>query len=159
VHVARRSFMSSSSAERNSMEDDEHDTKVGYGKPPAHSRFKKGKSGNAKGRPPRIKPGNDLRAILERAANEVIEINGQVMTMAEVEMRTLQRMAAKGNVAASRHLANLRAVAGVGQSKQDGGGVLVVPGMRPLHEWSISAAIQQAPYRENLMENNEDEER
>ncbi len=140
------------------MEDDENGSKVGYGKPPEHSRFKKGKSGNSRGRPPRPKPANDLRAILERVASEEIEINGQTMTMTEVELRSIQRKAAKGDVVASRHLAKLRAEAGVGQSPQGGCGVLVVPGMRPLHEWSISAAIQQAPCRENPMEINEDEE-
>ena len=83
-----------------------------------------------------------------RVTNEEIEINGETMTMTEVELRSIQRKAAKGDVAASRHLAKLRADAGVGQSPQGGGGVLVVPGTRPLHEWSISAAIQQAQFRE-----------
>ncbi|MEQ8743648.1 DUF5681 domain-containing protein [Parasphingorhabdus sp.] len=130
------------------MEDDENGNKVGYGKPPKHGRFKKGKSGNPKGRPPRPKPANDMRAMLERVANEEIEINGQMMSMAEVELRSIQRKAAKGDVAASRHLAKLRADAEVGQSQEGRGGVLVVPGTRPLEEWSISAAIQQAQFRE-----------
>ena len=130
------------------MEDDENGNKVGYGKPPEHSRFKKGKSGNPKGRPPRPKPANDMRTILERVANEEIEINGETMTMTEVELRSIQRKAAKGDVSASRHLAKLRADAGIGLSQQGGGGVLVVPGMRPHHEWTISAAIQQAQFRE-----------
>ena len=126
------------------MEDEHKAYDVGYGKPPEHSRFKKGKSGNPKGRPPRPKPANDMRAMLERVANEEVEINGRAMSMAEVELRSIQRKAAKGDVAASRHLAKLRADAGVGQSPQGGGGVLVVPGMRPLEEWTISAAIQQS---------------
>lgn len=130
------------------MEDEHKAYDVGYGKPPEHSRFKKGKSGNPKGRPPRPKPANDMRAMLERVANEEVEINGRAMSMAEVELRSIQRKAAKGDVAASRHLAKLRADAGVGQSPQGGGGVLVVPGMRPLEEWTISAAIQQAQFRE-----------
>ncbi len=129
------------------MEDEHKANDVGYGKPPKHSQFKKGTSGNPRGRPPRQKPPNDLRAMLERVASEEIEINGQMMSMAEVELRSIQRKAAKGDVAASRHLAKLRADAGVGQSPQ-GGGVLVVPGTRPLQEWSIAAAIQQAPFRE-----------
>ena len=99
-----------------------------------------------------------MRSILERVANEEIEINGETVTMTEVELRSIQRKAAKGDVAASRHLAKLRADAGVGQSPQGGGGVLVVPGTRPLEEWWISAAIQQAQFRESPMGNNEDEE-
>lgn len=33
-------------------EDKDDDEYVGYGKPPKHSQFKKGASGNPKGRPP-----------------------------------------------------------------------------------------------------------
>lgn len=33
-----------------------------------------------------------------------------------------------------------------------GGGVLVVPGTVPLHEWEASAAIQQAQYRERIVD-------
>lgn len=39
--------------------------RVGYGKPPKHSRFKKGVSGNRAGRP---KKGNDLSALVSAAA-------------------------------------------------------------------------------------------
>lgn len=148
MHFAGPTSMPSSSAERNAMEDEHKANDVGYGKPPKHSRFKKGKSGNPRGRPPRPKPANDMRTILERVANEEVEINGRAMSMAEVEVRSIQRKAAKGDVSASRHLAKLRSDVGIGQSKEGGGGVLVVPGTRPLHEWSMSAAIQQAQFRE-----------
>ena len=37
---------------------------VGYGKPPRHTRFPKGRSGNPKGRPPRSK---NIGALLTRA--------------------------------------------------------------------------------------------
>jgi|SRR5215472_13558451 len=49
------------------MADDEHDFKVGHGRPPLHSRFKKGQSGNPGGR--RKKP---LPALLADALNEPI---------------------------------------------------------------------------------------
>jgi Family of unknown function (DUF5681) len=38
------------------MADDEEDYPVGYKKPPAHSRFKPGQSGNPKGRPKKVGP-------------------------------------------------------------------------------------------------------
>ena len=40
---------------------------VGFGKPPAHSRFKKGQSGNPWGRPPGAK---NLKTLLNEALNE-----------------------------------------------------------------------------------------
>ena len=45
------------------------DRKVGYGKPPEHSRFKKGVSANPKGRPKRQPPevGEVIRAVMDAA--------------------------------------------------------------------------------------------
>lgn len=132
---------------------DEDDYKIGYAKPPKQYRFKKGLSGNPTGRPRKAPQDNDLKSILERVGNEVVEIGGRQMTMREVELKTLQMKAAKGDVAASRHLAKLRADAGVGELETLNG-VLVVPGTMPLEQWSAAAAIQQSKYR---VKNNDDE--
>jgi hypothetical protein len=44
---------------------------VGYGRPPLHSRFKPGQSGNPKGR---AKGSRNLRTILKQVSNEQIQI-------------------------------------------------------------------------------------
>ncbi len=122
------------------------DDEVGYGKPPKASRFRKGQSGNPGGRPRQQKPADDLRSILERVGNEEVEVGGVKRSMKEIEIISLQRKAAKGYVAASRHLAKLRADAGCDQPNASGG-VLVVPGMSSLEDWTITAARHQAQYR------------
>lgn len=56
------------------MPDDEHDYKVGPGKPPLHTRFRKGQSGNPGGRSKKT-----LAALLADALNEPVSvtINGK----------------------------------------------------------------------------------
>ena len=49
--------------------DDEGDHEVGYGKPPRHSQFVKGLSGNPRGRPPGAK---NLKTLLNKALNELV---------------------------------------------------------------------------------------
>jgi Family of unknown function (DUF5681) len=55
----------------------QRDYEVGYGKPPAHTRFKKGQSGNPRGRPPGAK---NLKTLLSEVLSEpviVTENGGQ----------------------------------------------------------------------------------
>src|SRR5437764_11953166 len=47
------------------------DFKVGYGKPPRHTRFKKGQSGNPRGRPSGSK---NLTTVLSEALNELVTV-------------------------------------------------------------------------------------
>jgi hypothetical protein len=57
--------------------DDERDYEVGYGKPPRHSQFKRGQSGNPRGRPAGSK---NLGTLVSEALNEpviVVENGGR----------------------------------------------------------------------------------
>jgi uncharacterized protein (UPF0216 family) len=52
-------------------DDDKADYKVGYKKPPLHSRFKKGQSGNARGRP---RGSKNFSTLLTDALNEPVVV-------------------------------------------------------------------------------------
>jgi hypothetical protein len=49
--------------------DNKRDYEVGYGTPPRHTRFTKGRSGNPRGRPPGAK---NLKTLLSEALNEPV---------------------------------------------------------------------------------------
>lgn len=77
------------------------DYEVGYGKPPRHRRFEKGRSGNPKGRPPRSK---NIVTLLTRALNERVTIsqNGRrkVITKREAIVAQLVNRSASADLKA-----------------------------------------------------------
>jgi Family of unknown function (DUF5681) len=78
---------------------------VGFGKPPKHSRFRKGASGNPEGRP---KGKRNLATVLEKALQEKVVINENGMrksiTKLEAAVKQLVNKAASGDLAALRQL-------------------------------------------------------
>lgn len=76
-----------------------NDYSVGYGKPPIHSRFKKGQSGNPKGRQ---KGSKNLSTLMEHALDELVTIkeNGsqKVITKREAFLKQLVNKAASGDL-------------------------------------------------------------
>jgi len=84
------------------------DYEVGFGKPPAGTRFQKGQSGNPKGRP---KGTLNMATVLARTLREkvIINENGQrkVITKLEAAVKQLVNKAASGELRALRHLADL----------------------------------------------------
>jgi hypothetical protein len=78
--------------------DDPDDKKVGYKKPPKHSQFKPGKSGNPKGRKPKAK---DSKTLCREVISETKEIteNGikQKMPLEKIIYKMVIASALKGN--------------------------------------------------------------
>lgn len=86
----------------------ETDRKVGYKSPPKHTQFKKGRSGNPKGRPKNARGlKTDLKAELVSKMN--IRVNGEEVsgTKQQLMLRTLTVRAASGDINATRILINL----------------------------------------------------
>ena len=92
----------------------EQDDEVGYGRPPRHSRFKPGQSGNPEGRPKGAKTRKSKHQdeqlkelVLQEAYREVVvQDNGQDLPMpvAQAALRSLAIQAAKGNVRSGKLL-------------------------------------------------------
>jgi len=90
------------------------DYEVGYGKPPMHTRFQKGQSGNPKGRK---KGSKNLNTLVLELLDERIAVNTpegrRHVSRVEVLLRKLMELASKGNARAIdqmlRHYANAQA--------------------------------------------------
>ena len=133
------------------MSDD--DDKVGYKKPPRHSQFPKGKSGNPKGRP---KASKNMGKILEEILSEPITLReGETvrrMNKAEAMMQSLIHKALKGDIRALTMVWKL--TAHLEERKQQGpSGVLIVPGPIDPKSWVEAVAKEQAKWRGRHEEN------
>ena len=94
-------------------DDDDSTYNVGFGKPPKQSQFRKGHSGNPKGRP---KGKRNLATVLERTLQEKVVINEngvrRTVTKLEAAAKQLVNQAASGDLVALRQLAALAGSAG-----------------------------------------------
>jgi hypothetical protein len=83
----------------------DRDYEVGYGKPPRHSRFKKGKSGNSSGK---SKSQKGLKQLLHEEGEKLIKIveNGHEQTLAKKELiaKAIIAKACKGDLAAAKFI-------------------------------------------------------
>ena len=88
--------------------DDDGDYEVGYGKPPHHTRFKAGQSGNPRGRPSGAK---NLATLLNEALNELVVVteNGgrKRISKRQASFKQLVNEAAKGNWRALKLLVDI----------------------------------------------------
>jgi hypothetical protein len=88
--------------------DSQCDYEVGYGKPPRHTRFKRGQSGNPRGRP---SGSNNLSTLLSEALNEpvIIAENGgrRKISKCRAIITQLVNRSAKGDLRAAKILLDI----------------------------------------------------
>jgi len=88
--------------------DENGEYEVGYGKPPRHTRFKKGQSGNPRGRP---KGSKNLTTLLGEALNEpvIVAENGgrRKITMREAIIKQLVKRSATADLRAIKILLDM----------------------------------------------------
>ena len=84
------------------------DYPVGYGKPPRHTRFKKGESGNPKGRP---KGTLNISTVVSREARKevIVNENGRRIVMTKLEVAAMQviNKAASGDLKAFQQVSDV----------------------------------------------------
>ena len=101
------------------MATDSEDDRTGYGRPPKHSQFKKGRSGNPRGRP---KGASSFKADLtaELQAKLALTENGKEhrVTTQKAVIRSLTAAALKNDMRAVNTLFSLMKFFGVGREEQ-----------------------------------------
>ena len=128
---------------RNSkIEADPARSSVGYGKPPTHTRFRKGRSGNRKGRPTGSK---NYCVVLEHVLKECVKLpDGRVVSKAEALVIRAQHGALKGDPGAIKVLDLFAEKLELTKPCENGEGrkygYLVVPKKLPRDEWVKVAA-------------------
>lgn len=125
------------------------DYEVGYGKPPQKHQFKKGRSGNPKGRP-KGKPNRfygDLtlfRSIILSCADQKISVNEagtlKEISIFEASMKALTVKAAKGDIHAIRTLAKL--IEDASQKAAEEQNALVSLALKYRQRWLQTCAVQ-----------------
>jgi hypothetical protein len=123
--------------------DDRDDETVGYRCPPAATRFKKGQSGNAKGRP-RKKRG--LKPIAARVLGEEQRLSGKSKgarvryTTLEAIVMTLKQLAAPGHVRASKLYMRFVKRYGTQETAGQKIGYIIIPEALTREEWEARYA-------------------
>jgi len=118
--------------------DDTGEYKVGYGKPPKATQFKKGQSGNKRGRP---RKAVSQRKIAEKVLGEKQRLTGQPRgakvhyTTLELIVMTLKQLAASGHHQATRLFTRVLETFGTQHNDHEEVGYLVIPERLTAEEW------------------------
>lgn len=115
----------------------EVDEPVGYKRPPKRHRFRKGKSGNPKGRPKKSKSRREIvqRVLFDRRKVDIAG-NGRAKpwTIIEIVVMGVRQDALAGNARAFKIYADLESQFGT-QDKESKGGVIVIPTVDSFETW------------------------
>jgi hypothetical protein len=136
--------------------DEEGEYEVGKGRPPKETRWKKGQSGNPRGRPKSRKPGPvDVAAVLETPVQVRVGSRKTKMSTFEASFRQLAKRAVDGHLPAIRKFLKTCEQYGViaPQPPEVGGGVVVAPEGVDVKDW-IDGVTELAPADEDRATSN-----
>jgi hypothetical protein len=132
------------------------DEKVGYKRPPKATQFKKGQSGNPKGRPKGRKSTGTIISEAFNTKRRVRELDRErSMTQIEISLHACLQKAMRGDVRALTALLREARLAGTsGDIAEPGGhrGVLIVPAEIDPESWAKAAEEHQRKFAANIGE-------
>jgi hypothetical protein len=126
-----------SPGEKSDSSTSEVDEPVGYKRPPKKHRFRKGKSGNSKGR---TKKSKSRRQIVQRVLFDTRNVdltgNGRAKpwTIIEIVVMSVRQAALEGNTRALKTYADLESQFGT-RDKESKGGVVIIPTVDSFETW------------------------